>query len=155
EADLGRLRLQRRLWKDEQFTYQITREHGRRLVEEARQRIDQAEQALARRIPTQGDAFTMEIGGTTYDERRAAGTVLLSRLDRFERGAVSNDRQHVADLGTLGGFGLQATMEWSVGGRYVSLHFPDAPVAPVPLDPRELRRQDPVGLVRKLENTLG
>lgn len=154
EATLYRLRLRQRMWNDEQFTYQIMGEQGRRRIAELTERVQHAEQALARRTSTQGDAFTMRVATTTYGERRDAGNALLQRLARFERTAVDPGRQHVTQLGELGGFTLQATAEWSFGGRYLALTFPDAPIDAVTLDPRDLKNQDPIGLVRKLENTL-
>lgn len=154
EAQLARLRLQQRMWNDEQFTYQITGEQGRRRIAELTERMRQAERAMERRTSTQGDAFHMRVAAATYNERREAGDALLQRLARFERTALDRNRQHVTELGELGGFGLQATMDWGFGGRYLALAFPDAPIDAVTLDPRDLKQQDPVGLIRRLENTL-
>ncbi|MEU9416043.1 UvrD-helicase domain-containing protein [Streptomyces sp. NPDC048272] len=154
EAHLARLRLQQKMWNDEQFTYRIMGEQGRRRIAELTDRMQQAERALARRTSTQGDDFTMKVAKVTYSERREAGDALLQRLDRFERTALDRGHQHVTELGELGGFGLQATVEWGLGGRYLALAFPDAPIDAVTLDPRGLKNQDAVGLIRRLENLL-
>ncbi|MEU9056546.1 hypothetical protein AB0D37_40195 [Streptomyces sp. NPDC048384] len=153
EGELARLKLRQKMWNDEQFTYRVMQEQGSRRLAEQQQQHGEARRALDQRTPTQGDAFTISLGRRTYDGRREAGTALLHHLAQIERRAT-NSRRDITQLGHFGGFDLSVSVEPSMGGHFLSLYFAGAPVRPVDLDPRDLSQQDPIGLIRKLENAL-
>ena len=71
-------------------------------------RIARTSTDISRRVSTRGDAFRMEVQGIVYDERKAAGTVLLNLVrqkahDAKKRRRSDDDGEIVA---RLGGFDL-------------------------------------------------
>ncbi|QYX76137.1 UvrD-helicase domain-containing protein [Streptomyces akebiae] len=154
EGRLAKLRLEQQMWHDEQFAYQITGEQGQRRVKDLRARMQEAATAMQRRTDTRGDAFTMTVGGRTFDERREAGEALAQRLERLARSSVGTGMQQDAVVGELGGFPVFAVTRRSFEGMYVEVAFQGAPVDEVRLTASGLANQDRVGLIRRLENTL-
>ena len=102
ESEIARLQRQRAAHVDDQHAI-------RRQIRDARHEIDYAEARsaaimtdLARRQPTRGDLFAMDIEGRTLTLRKAAGTALLTkiRLSLRERTGRS------WTVGRIGGFDL-------------------------------------------------
>ncbi|GAB2326660.1 UvrD-helicase domain-containing protein [Streptomyces variabilis] len=154
EGLLAKLKLEQRMWHDEQFAYEVTGEQGRRRVKDLRARMQEAATAMERRTDTRGEAFTMTVDGRTFDERREAGEALAQRLERLARSSVGTGMQQDAVVGELGGFPVFAVTQRSFEGLYVEIAFQGAPVDPVRLTASGLANQDRVGLIRRLENAL-
>ena len=102
ESEIARLRRQRAAHIDDQ--HDISRRvHGARFDQErAEARIEAIRQDIARRTPTRGDAFTMEVEGRRLAERKPAGAALLSRV----RLAILERDTRDRPVGRIGGFDL-------------------------------------------------
>lgn len=116
-----------------------------------RQRLADADAAIARRIDTRGEQFAMTIDGQTYDSRAEATehlrTLLLAQLD--DRSTIRRPLQ----IGTLGGFVLTATTSRdSKDVPSISLELLDVPLGTVAgLTEGEINK---VALITRLENRL-
>jgi hypothetical protein len=62
---------------------------------------------LARRTPTRGDAFTMEVEGRTLTQRRIAGASLLTKI----RLATRERTRRTWTVGCIGGFDLTCAIQ--------------------------------------------
>ncbi len=103
--------------------------------------------AAAAYTPTAGTAFRMSVNGTVFRDRADAGTALralvLSRIQPLPAGAGPYQ-----SLGTLGGL--------SVEGRYhrgLEYRIGDSDVATVHVDWDTAVTSEPLGMIRRLENT--
>jgi hypothetical protein len=157
EETVGALRLEQRIWGDEQFTLKATVEQNRRTITGLRRSITDLDQVLARRCDTRGDAFRITLDGTTFDSRADAGIALVRRL----HAAVHADRgRQQVQLGELGGITLSAGVEPGLLGDRALLRLDGIPDSMIELTQRDLDTlaagsgQDQVGLIRKLENRL-
>lgn len=102
ESEIARLQRQRAAHVDDQHAI-------RRQIRDARHEIDYAEARiaaittdLARRQPTRGDLFAMNIEGRTLTQRKAAGTTLLTKI----RLALRERTGRCWTVGRIGGFDL-------------------------------------------------
>lgn len=154
EGLLGKLRLEQRMWHDEQFAYQVTGEQGRRRVEELRARMREATAALERRVDTRGDAFAMTVDGRSYAGRREAGEAMVQRLDRLASASIGTGMKNDAIVGQLGGFPIRAETLRTFGGLHVEITLQGAPVDHIAMKASALTDQDRIGLIRQLENRL-
>ena len=103
ENEIARLERQRAAHIDDQHDIRRRTHTARAAHERAEQRLSAIRQDIARRIATRGEAFTMEIEGRSFTERRSAGAVLLSKI----RMAVHERDLSPRTIGGIGGFGLQ------------------------------------------------
>ncbi len=87
---------------------------ARRDIEVSERRIPQIEHDLTVRTDTKGDAFSMEVTGNTYTERKVAGDLLISRLRIMEKTKETSD----SIIGKLGGFNLRAAGTKTISGLY-------------------------------------
>ncbi len=89
ESEIARLSRQRAAHHDDQHAIRRRIFDARYDQQHAQASIKAITQDIARRTPTRGDAFTMEIGERTFTERKPAGASLLSkvRLAMLERDA--------------------------------------------------------------------
>ncbi len=86
EADIARLERQRAAHIDDQHAVRRQVRDAERDIELATRRITEIGQDIARLVPTAGDAFTMMVAGTRYDERKGAGRALMQEiLTRVQR----------------------------------------------------------------------
>jgi len=69
-------------------------------LDAATRRIGHIKQDLERRIPTRGEAFYMQCGERRIDDRRIAGSFMLSKVRMLARGRSAQE----IDLGEIGGF---------------------------------------------------
>ena len=107
ESEIARLQRQRAAHVDDQHA--IRRQiHDARLDQahaEARARAITAD--LARRSPTRGDEFVMEIEGRTIKQRKAAGAALLTKI----RLAARERTARTWTVGRVGGFDLTCAIQ--------------------------------------------
>ena len=79
----------------------------------AEARVDAITADLARRMPTRGDRFAMEVAGRTLTQRRAAGAALLTKARLAAREGLGRRWT----IGRIGGFDLTCTIEETAPGR--------------------------------------
>lgn len=105
EADIARLQRLRDAHFDDQYAVRRTIFSTEASLRHAEKRIGEIEQDIARRIPTRGDAFRMEVDGRRFVERKDAGAALLKtiRAKQFD-GARGEWR-----IANIGGFDLRLT----------------------------------------------
>ena len=119
ESEIARLRRQRAAHIDDQHA--ISRHiHDAHLDQQrATRRMETIRQDIARRTPTRGDAFTMEVSGRTTSERKVAGASLLSKL----RMAVLERDTRDWTAGRIASFDLTCRVVRNVIGGMVSGHL--------------------------------
>jgi len=102
QSEIARLQRQRAAHIDDQHA--IRRQLRDAVADQAHaeRRIAAITADLARRRPTRGEAFAMEIEGRTFTQRRAAGATLLTKLRLAAR---ARDEQRWT-VGNIGGFAL-------------------------------------------------
>ena len=76
-------------------------------------------QDIARRTPTRGDAFTMEIAGRTTTERKVAGASPLSKI----RMAILERDARDWVIGRIAGFDLTCSVSRNLAGGLFSGHL--------------------------------
>jgi chromosome segregation ATPase len=115
EAEIARLQRQRAAHIDDQHDIRRRIRTARDDRHHADGRIAAIRQDLARRVPTRGEVFTMEVEGRTTSERKGAGGALLARI----RMAVLARRRQDWTIGRLGGFALACSVRRDrVGSDY-------------------------------------
>jgi hypothetical protein len=94
--------------------------HNARYDEQhAAKRIAAIRQDIARRTPTRGDAFSMEIAGRTITERKVAGASLLSKI----RMAILERDARDWVIGGIAGFDLTCSVSRNLAGGLFSGHL--------------------------------
>ncbi|MFZ1427567.1 MAG: helicase-related protein, partial [Geminicoccaceae bacterium] len=106
ESEIARLERLRAAHFDEQLAIRREIARAQAAITRAEARITALEQDLQRRQPTRGDAFRMQVEGSGFTERKAAGHALLLALAKLARGRPG--RHEVA---AIGGFPLTAVVE--------------------------------------------
>ena len=102
ETEIARLQRQRAAHVDDQHDIR-RRIHGAHAEQaDAESRMAAIRSDLAQHASTRGDAFSMEITGRTFTERKVAGDVLLSKF-RLEKLQPSG---RTWTIGRIGGFDL-------------------------------------------------
>ena len=114
---------------------------------------DQVQTAIARRVDTAADRFTMTVGATRWTARADAAIALRDALAAI-RPAGDHDFDRPATIATVAGLDVVATAR-----RYLEPHF-TLEFAGVPLTSfsvafDELRSDRPLGIVTRLENRAG
>ena len=109
EADFARLQRLRAAHFDDQHAVRRAIHHAEQTLTSAGRRIAQIEQDLAQRTPTRGDAFTMEVEGKTFVERKEAGAALLKAIRHREFEAKNGDWR----LAKIGAFDIFVTARFS------------------------------------------
>jgi len=149
EMEIARLRRLRAAHFDDQHAVRRTVADAQAEARSSRTRCGQIEADLARRTPTRGDLFSMEVNGKPVADRRVAGGSLLTRIRLLAH-------EHAVGQWTLariGGFAVRAEgRSWGA----VASHRVD-----VWLDrtghEQEVKTEDeltPMGLVTRLEYLL-
>ncbi|WP_281901540.1 AAA family ATPase [Phytohabitans aurantiacus] len=155
EEAVGALRLEARIWSDEQFTLTATVKQNQHTITGLRRSISDLNTVLARRRDTRGDAFRMTLEGTTFDSRADAGAALVRRLQAAVH--AGRGREHL-QLGELGGIILSAGIEAGLLGDRALLRLDGIADSMIELTQRDLdalaasSSADQIGLIRKLEN---
>ncbi len=113
ESEIARLRRQLAAHIDDQHDIRRRVHAARQDQMRAEARIEGLRRDIARRIPTRGDAFAMQVAGRRLTERKVAGAALLStiRLAVLERD--TGDRT----IGQIGGFDLIACVRRNRPGQ--------------------------------------
>jgi N12 class adenine-specific DNA methylase/predicted ABC-type ATPase len=113
----------------------------------------QFDAAIAKRVNTRGEAFTMTVGGRKYNKRSEAVEALTGRM----RAILDRDRWGDAperDLGTIGGFDVTGQVAHVPGGgRVVIVRFSGVPGEVTRVDTQDLNRAG-IGLATRLESYL-
>ena len=112
ETEIARLQRQRAAHLDDQHDIRRRIQDARHDQRHAGQRVAAIRHDLARRTPTRGDAFSIEVDGRALDDRRTAGALLLSKL----RLAMRERAREEWRIGRLGGFDLTARVGRGLGG---------------------------------------
>jgi hypothetical protein len=102
EAEIARLDRLRAAHIDDQHAIRRQIRDAEREIEFSSQRIEDVSKDIARMIPTTGDAFTMQAGSGTFDERKLAGRALMQEILTL----VQLQQEGEAIIGTIGGFDL-------------------------------------------------
>ena len=101
ESEIARLQRQRAAHVDDQHAIRRQIRDATARPGHAGRRIKGITADLARRLPTRGEAFTMEIEGRTVTQRKAAGATLLTKIR-----IAARERQPDWTVGRIGGFDL-------------------------------------------------
>ncbi|BCY10971.1 hypothetical protein L3i22_060590 [Actinoplanes sp. L3-i22] len=153
EEAVATLKLEQRIWHDEQFTLAATIEQNRRTIAGTTAKISTVDALLAARTETRGDAFRMTINGASHTKRVDAGQALATRLLAL---AASRDRPTDVDVAVLGGISITATelygqMHLDLQGVWTAdrISLTGTELAAIARG-----EQDAVGTIRKLENRI-
>jgi len=155
EADASLIRLQRaeRAWLRNQDTLEHAISYNEDRIKALTLRAADIDVAISRRRETRGDAFMMTVGGIEHRKRADAGQLLKELLAR-EVTELAGLRARVAHPGSLGGFGLVAMTEQSLGSTKVTISLDGVPGGTLQLSVADVRAADPAGLITRLENRL-
>ena len=119
ENEIARLMRQRAAHIDDQHDIRRRIHNARYDQKHAAARIAAIRQDIARRTPTRGDAFTMEIAGRTSTERKVAGASLLSKI----RMAILERDARDWVIGRIAGFDLTCSVSRNLAGGLFSGHL--------------------------------
>ncbi|GAA2148758.1 hypothetical protein [Actinomadura napierensis] len=123
-------------------------EHG---IGHSQKAIVDIDRAIAQRQPTAGDAFTMTLAGVRHTKRTDAGahlrTVLSKAMDATPRG-----RQSRVEIGTLGGFPIEANLDRDRRPTTILLTLKGVHGGEIGLNHKTV--PGGTGLIRQLENRL-
>ena len=150
EAELARLDRLRAAHFDDQHAVRQRIAEARSVIGRSARATADTEADLARRVPTRGEHFRMEVEGRTYAERKPAGAALLG----FVRTVRLEGRQGDCDLGRIGGFALRLEARRHRQGAELAIHL----LLERAGGAQEVRLEDDLsalGLVSRLEYDLG
>ena len=102
EADIARLERLRAAHDDDLFSVRRRLREAERDIKVASRRIDEIGKDIARLVPTAGEAFSMNVLGARYEERKDAGRALMKEILTL----VQLHQEGEAQLGSIGGFDL-------------------------------------------------
>ncbi|MBY6240483.1 DEAD/DEAH box helicase family protein [Methylosinus sp. Sm6] len=105
EAEIARLERLRDAHFDDQYAVRRTISTTEASLRHAEKRIAEIEQDIARRTPTRGDAFRMEVNGERFVERKDAGAALLRGIRAREFEGKGGEWR----IANIGGFDLSVT----------------------------------------------
>ncbi|MEU7822965.1 hypothetical protein [Catellatospora sp. NPDC049133] len=160
EAEVQRLSRSERAHHNGQASLDRRIAEAERGITRAEQMIAQIDQAMHIRQETKGDAFTMQVAASHYDQRAEAGRALQAAI------AVMPLSQRSVELGAVGGFAVTGFVWRSLQGNAVTLELAGIPdvaatgdggqivPASVHMPLHELQAAGAVGLVQRLENKL-
>jgi hypothetical protein len=107
EADIARLERLRAAHIDDQHAVRRQIRDAERDIEFSTRRVSEIGQDVERRIPTSGDAFTMEVTGDAYAERKLAGRALLKEILTL----VQLQQEGETVIASVGGFDVEYSGE--------------------------------------------
>ena len=149
ESEIARLQRQRAAHMDDQHAIRRQIRDATRDQAHAEARVRAITADLARRTPTRGDQFVMEVEGRTITERRTAGGSLLTKV----RLALRERTRRTWTVGRIGSFDL--TCDIRPGGR------DDRPEPHLVLERTEIAQAididaetTAVGIIARLEHAL-
>ncbi|WP_425070052.1 hypothetical protein [Rhizobium tumorigenes] len=149
EAEIARLDRLRAAHIDDQHAIRRQIRDAERDIDFSSRRIEDVGKDIERLVPTSGDAFVMQVGEETFDERKFAGRALMKEILTL----VQLQEEKVVIIATIGGFDLAyhgerfgkdgycyETLLRRTGGDYEI----DLPVTTTP-----------IGAISRLEHALG
>jgi N12 class adenine-specific DNA methylase/predicted RNA methylase len=113
EAEIARLERQRAAHFDDQHNIRRQIAQAQAEQQRAKARVAAIAEDLARRLPTRGDSFAIELDGRTITERRIAGELLISNVRLARRAPPAGSQP----LGRIGGFQLASSTVRSLAGQ--------------------------------------
>lgn len=119
EAELARLERLRAAHLDDQYAVRETIRAAESAKTLAGRRAGHIEQDIARRTPTRGDAFGMDVEGKRFVERKEAGASLLKAIRHREFEGKDGDWI----LARIGGFDFLLTTSTLRGARFPSVEL--------------------------------
>ncbi|MVA27882.1 helicase-related protein, partial [Agrobacterium vitis] len=102
EAEIARLDRLRAAHIDDQHAIRRQIRDAERDIEFSTRRIEDVEKDIERLVPTSGDAFVMQVGEDTFDERKLAGRALMKEILTL----VQLQQENEVIIATIGGFDL-------------------------------------------------
>ncbi len=149
DAEVARLERLERAHHRDRGELLRTADRAERLCDELIAEHQGVADALTRRVPSAGDAFTATIGSATHHNRADAGRALLATLD------VAATGPDTVLLGVLAGVAVAARRERGFGEHRTAgwtLHLTGVPRSGVYISVEDLPETDPTGLATRLEN---
>jgi hypothetical protein len=107
EADIARLERLRAAHIDDQHAVRRQLRDAERDIEYIARRIAEVGQDIERLAPTAGDAFAMNVMGTSYRERKEAGRALMKEILTL----VQLQQESESIIASIGGFELEYSGE--------------------------------------------
>ena len=149
ESEIARLQRQHAAHVDDQHAIRRQIRDARYDQAHADRRIGAITTDLARRQPTRGELFTMEIEGRTITQRKAAGASLLSKI----RIAARERTECHWTVGHIGGFDLTCDIRT---GRHEGRFEPELTLERTDFVQEISTDSDttPVGIIARLEHVL-
>lgn len=114
-------------------------------------RIEDIERAIAIRLPTRGDLFSMTLEGVDYTKRADAGAH-LKRLIIDELMTMNSHDIRTFRPGTFAGFQIFGKIARFMGTVTITIELDGAPSATLELRPKEVHDADPAGLIARMEH---
>ncbi|GEO86733.1 MULTISPECIES: helicase-related protein [Alphaproteobacteria] len=102
EAEIARLDRLRAAHIDDQHAIRRQIRDAERDIELSSRRIEDVGKDIERLVPTTGDAFVMQVGEDTFDERKLAGRALMKEILTL----VQLQEEKEVIIATIGGFDL-------------------------------------------------
>ncbi len=102
EAEIARLDRLRAAHIDDQHAIRRQIREAERDIEFSSRRIEDVGRDMERLVPTSGDAFVMQVGEDTYDERKLAGRALMKEILTL----VQLQQEKEVIIAMIGGFDL-------------------------------------------------
>ena len=153
----------------QQDNLDYTIQDGTENIERLQKFVADLDTAMARRQPTKGKAFRMQVGSAAFTKRKGAGGALIAVLQAAVDSAPVRGKRDLGVIAAMGGFDLHASVTAAYGTPSVELWFDGLPKdhlawAPKNSDrpplklrsfsPRQVEAADQVGVIQSLENTL-
>lgn len=114
EAEIARLERLRAAYIDDQHAVRRHMRDAERDIELSVRRIGDISRDIERRVPVAGDAFTMEVTGDSYAERKLAGRALMKEILTL----VQLQHEGEIVIASIGGFDLAYNGERFSGDGY-------------------------------------
>jgi N12 class adenine-specific DNA methylase/adenine-specific DNA methylase len=149
EAEIARLDRLRAAHVDDQHAIRRQIRDAERNIELSSRRIGEVGQDIERRIPTAGEAFSMQVGKAGFDERKLAGRALMKEILTL----VQLQQENELIIAALGGFELvyQGERFGKDGYRYETLVRRTGGDYEIDL----AVTTTPIGAIARLEHALG
>ena len=153
-SELARLERLERAWRRNQEHLRGEAVRLERRAQALQGELAAAEAAVARRVDTTGDRFSMVVGGRGYDKRADAGAALAERLRTAGQRLWGGGEVQLSSLASLGGFEFNARVWRASSGVGAELQLVGAPRSALRAEGPELSVERASQLVGRLEGRL-
>lgn len=143
------LSAERRLHYDTQAILEATIAQDTARIRRTTREVTELDEVLTRRTDTSGDRFHMSFRGRSYTKRAEAGAALRTALAFAVQQAAGNQHEERGVL-TVGG----VMFDLIADRREALLRLPAPSGAHIQIDSAGIGTQDPVGLIRQIENRI-